>query len=155
MCNRSDPSTWGRYKADMALKLNMNMLAFRADAMKMLNGRDRMASGFYRISGVDLLLAEEETFISAATLRLVDLEELPRDSTMGPLNTRSLTKVRHKARERAPPSLKRKLSGREQAHHQASQDLPAICQSSRTASKLGKILIVSSSNYICTRSMPT
>ena len=53
----------------------------------MLNGHDPTVSGLYRTAGVDWFLAEEEQFGSATTLRLVDLEVLPRDNTMGPLIT--------------------------------------------------------------------
>ena len=79
----------------MAIKLSMNTLKCRAVARRMLNGVDPTVSGLYRITGVDWLLADEKQFSSATTLQLVDLEGLPGDNTMGPLNTRSLTDVRH------------------------------------------------------------
>ena len=80
--NRPDPSPWELYKADMAIKLNMKKLTCHANAKKMLNGHDPTVSGLYRISAVEWLLAEEEQFSSATTLRLADLEVLPRDNTM-------------------------------------------------------------------------
>ena len=49
------------------------------------------------------LLAEQEQFSSATTLWFVDLDGLPQDNTFGPLNTRSLTDVRRRARESTPP----------------------------------------------------
>ena len=57
-------------------------------------------------TGVDWLLAGEEQFSSAKTLRYVDLNGLPQDNTFGPLNTRSLTDVRWRARELTPPARK-------------------------------------------------
>ena len=99
---KADPSPWGRYRADMAIKLSMKTLTCRADARRMLIGVDLTVSGLYRIAGVDWLLAEKEQYRSATTLQLVDLEGLPGDNTMGPLNTMSMTDVRHQVRERAP-----------------------------------------------------
>ena len=75
----------------------------------MLNGHEPTIVYLYRIAGVDWLLAEEEQFSSATTLRLADLESLPRDNTVGPLNTRSLTDVRQQVRERAPPNRRGKF----------------------------------------------
>ena len=63
----------------------------------------------YRIPGVDWLLAEQEHFSSATTLRYVDLNGLPQDNTFGPLNTRSLTDVRQRVRELTPPARKGKI----------------------------------------------
>ena len=102
--NRAYSTPWGRYKADMAIKLSMKTLTCRADATKLLNWVDPKVSSLYRIADVDWLVAEEEQFNSTATLQSADLEGLPRDNTMGPLNTRSLTDVRHQVRERAPPN---------------------------------------------------
>ena len=53
----------------------------------MMGGDGPTVSGFYRIPGVDWLLAEQETFSSATTLRFVDLDGLPQDNTFAPLNT--------------------------------------------------------------------
>ena len=39
----------------------------------------------------------------------MDLDGLPQDNTFGPLNTRSLTDVRRRARESTPPSQRGKL----------------------------------------------
>ena len=93
----------------MTTKLSMKTLTCHVDVKKKLNGHDPTLSGLYRIASVDWLLAKEEQFSSATTLRLVDLEGLPRDSTMGPLNTRSRTEVRHQAREKARPNRKGKF----------------------------------------------
>ena len=51
-------------------------------------------SGLHRIPGVDWLLAEQEQFSSATTLRFVDLDGLPQDNIFGPKITRSATDVR-------------------------------------------------------------
>ena len=56
--NRSDPSHWGQYKTDMSMKLNMNTLTCREDAMRMIGGESPTVSRLYRIPGVDWLLAE-------------------------------------------------------------------------------------------------
>ena len=101
--NRSDPSHWGQYKTDMSTKLNMNTLTCREDAMRMIGGESPTVSRLYRIPGVDWLLAEQEQFSSA------DLNGLPQDNTFGPLNTRSLTDVRQRARELTPPARKGKF----------------------------------------------
>ena len=86
--NRPDPSGWGQYKTDMSVKLNMNTLTCREeDARKMMGGEGPTVSRLYRIPGVDWLVAGQEQFSSATTLRYVDLNGLPRDNTLGPLNT--------------------------------------------------------------------
>ena len=102
--NRPDPSSWGQYKTDMSAKLNMNTLTCREDAWKMIGGEGPTVSRLYRIPGVDWLVAGQEQFSSATTLRYVDLNGLPEDNTFGPLNTRSLTDVRRGARELTPPA---------------------------------------------------
>ena len=58
---------------------------------------------------MDWLLAEQEQFSSATTLRYVDLNGLPHDNTFGPMNTRSLTDVRRRARELTSPARKGKF----------------------------------------------
>ena len=66
-------------------------------------------SRLYRIPGVDWLVAGQEQFSSATTLRYVDLSRLPQDNTLRPLNTRSLTDVRQRARKLTPPAQKGKF----------------------------------------------
>ena len=87
----------------------MNTLICRVDARMMMGGDGPTVSGFYRIPGVDWLLAEQEQFSSATALRFVDLDGLPQDNTIGPLNTRSLTDIRRRARELTPPSQRGKF----------------------------------------------
>ena len=107
--NRPDPSSWGQYKTDMSTNLNMNTLTCRVDARRMMSGDGPTVSGLYRIPGVDWLLAEQVQFSSATTLKFVDLDGLPQDNTFGPLNTRSPTDVRRRARELTPPSQRGKF----------------------------------------------
>ena len=102
-------SHWGQYKTDMSAKLNMNTLTCREDAMKVIGGESPTVSRLYRIPGVDWLLAEQEQFSSTTTLRHADLNGLPQENTFGPLNTRSLTDVRQRARELTPPARKGKF----------------------------------------------
>ena len=87
----------------------MNILTCRVDAMRMMSGEGPTVSGLYRIPGVDWLLAEQEQFSSATTLKFVDLDGLPQDILFGLLNTRSLTDVRRRARELIPPSQRDKF----------------------------------------------
>ena len=84
----------------MAFKLSMKTPTCRADARSMLNGVDPTVSGLHRIAGVGWLFSEEEQFSSSTALQLVDLEGLPGDNTVGPLNTRSMTDVRHQVPEK-------------------------------------------------------
>ena len=107
--NGPDPSYWGQYKTDMSTNLNMNTLTCRVDARRMMDGDGSSVSGVYRLPGVDWLLAEQEQFSSATTLRSMDLNGLLQDNTFGPLNTRSLTDVRRRARELTPPSQRGKF----------------------------------------------
>ena len=74
-----------------------------------MGGDGPTVSGLYQRPGVGWLLAEQEQFSSATTLRYVDLNGLPQDNTFGPLNTRSLTDVRRRARELTTPTRKGKF----------------------------------------------
>ena len=107
--NRPEPSGCGQYKKDMSTNLSMNILTCRMDAKRIMVGDNPTVSGLYRIPGVDWLLAEQDQFSSATTLRFVDRGGLPQDNTFGPLNTRSLTDVRRRARELSPPSQRDKF----------------------------------------------
>ena len=77
--------------------------------MRLEGGDGLTVTRLYRIPGVDWLLAEQEQFSSATTLRFVDLDGLPQDNTFVPLNTRYLTDVRRRARELTPPARKGKF----------------------------------------------
>ena len=87
----------------------MNTLKCREDARRMIGRDGPTVTRLYRIPGVDWLMVEQEQFSSATTLRFVDLDGLPQDITFGPLNTRSLTDVRRRARELTPPARKGKF----------------------------------------------
>ena len=76
------------------MKLNLRTLRFAADAMRMLNGAILSVNGLYTIVGVGRLRAVEINLRSTTALRLVDLEGLPSNNTMGPVNARPLLEVR-------------------------------------------------------------
>ena len=59
---------------DMSTNLNMNTLTCRVDARRLMGGDGPTVSGLYRTPGVDWLLAEQEGFSSATTLRFVELD---------------------------------------------------------------------------------
>ena len=107
--NQLDPNAWGQYKDDMSVKLNVHALACRSDTRRMMKGKGPTLSGFYRMTGVNWLLAEQEQFSSATTLRIVELDKLPQDNAMGHLKTLSLTYVRQRALELIPHLRKGKF----------------------------------------------
>ena len=51
-----------------------------------MGGDGPTVSGLYRMPGVDWLLAKQEQFSSATTLRFMDPDGLPQDNTFGPNN---------------------------------------------------------------------
>ena len=93
MWSRPIPSPWHTYKDDL-MKLNLQTASFAADAMRMLNGARLLVSGLYSITGVDWLIAAGINFGSTTALRFADLEGLPSNNTMGPVNARPLKDVR-------------------------------------------------------------
>ena len=76
------------------MKVNLHTVSFAADAMRMLNGARLSVSGLYSITGVDWLIAAGINFSSTAALRFADLEGLPSNNTMGPVNARPLQDVK-------------------------------------------------------------
>ena len=74
-----------------------------------MNGKGFMLSGFYRMTGVNSLLAEQEQFSSATTLRIVELDRSPQDKAMGQFKTQSLTYIRQRALDLIPPLRKGKF----------------------------------------------
>ena len=62
--------------------------------MRMLNGARLSVSGLYSITGVDWLIAAVINFSSTTALRFADLEGLPSNNTMGPVNARPLQDVK-------------------------------------------------------------
>ena len=87
----------------------MGTFTCREDPRRMIGGDGPTVSRLYRVPGVDWLLAEQEQFSSAITLRYVDLNGLPQDNTFGPLNTRSPTDVCRRPRELTPTARKGKF----------------------------------------------
>ena len=93
MWSRPIPSPWHTYNDDL-MKLNLQTVSFAADAMRMLNGARLLVSGLYSITGVDWLIAAGINFSSTIALRFADLERLPSNNTMGPVNARPLQDVK-------------------------------------------------------------
>ena len=93
MWSRPIPSPWHIYK-DELMKLDLQRVSFIEDARRMLNGATLSVSRLYSITGVDWLIAANVNFSSTMALRFVDLEGLPSNNTMGPVNARPLQDVR-------------------------------------------------------------
>ena len=87
MWSRPIPSPWHVNK-DELMKLDLQMVSFIEDARRMLNGATLSVSGLYSITGVDWLIAASINFSSTTALRFADLEGLPSNNTMGPVNAR-------------------------------------------------------------------
>ena len=93
MWSRPIPSPWHVYK-DELMKLDLQRVSFIEDARRMLNGATLFVSRLYSITGVDWLIAASINFSSTTALRFADLEGLPSNNTMGPVNARPLQDVR-------------------------------------------------------------
>ena len=93
MWSRPTSSPWHVYKDDL-MKLNLQTVSFLADVMRMLSGARLSVSGLYSITGMDWLIAAGINFSSTTALRFADLEGLPSNNTMGPVNTRRKTESR-------------------------------------------------------------
>ena len=93
MRSRPIPSPWHVYK-DELMKLDLQRVSFIEDARRMLNGARLSVSRLYSITGVDWLIAASINFSSTTALRFADLEGLPSNNTMGPVNARPLQDVR-------------------------------------------------------------
>ena len=93
MWSRPIPSPWHMYKGDL-MKFNLQTMSFAADAIRMLNGASLSVNGLYSITGVDWLKAAGINFSSTTALRFTDLEGLPSNNTMGPVNARPLRDVK-------------------------------------------------------------
>ena len=91
--------TWHIYKQDL-MKLNLQTVRFAADAIRMLNGARLSDNGLYPIAGVDWLIAAGINFSSTTALRFANLEGLPLNKTMGPVNARPLQDVKMNHGER-------------------------------------------------------
>ena len=93
MWSRPIPSPWHVYK-DELMKLDLQRVSFVEDARRMLNGARLSVSRLYSITGVDWLIAAGINFSSTTALRFADLEGLPSNNIMGPVNARPLQDVR-------------------------------------------------------------
>ena len=93
MWSRPIPSPWQVYKQEL-MKLNLQMAKFAADRMKMLNGAKLSVTRLYSIVAVDWLITAGINFSSTMALRFADLEGLPSNIIMGPVNARSLQDFR-------------------------------------------------------------
>ena len=93
MWSRPIPSPWHVYK-DELMKLDLQRVSFIEDARRMLNGATLSVSRLYSITGIDWLIAASINFSSTTALRFADLEGLPSNNTMGPVNARPLQDVR-------------------------------------------------------------
>ena len=93
MWSRPIPSPWHVYK-DELMKLDLQRVSFIEDARRTLNGARLSVSRLYSITGVDWLIAASINFSSTTALRFADLEVLPSNNTMGPVNARPLQDVR-------------------------------------------------------------
>ena len=91
--SRPIPSPWHVYK-DELMKLDLQRVSFIEEARRMLNGATLSISRLYSITGVDWLIAASKIFSSTTALRFADLEGLPSNNTMGPVNARTLQDVR-------------------------------------------------------------
>ena len=91
--SRSISSPWHIYK-DELMKLDLKRVSFIEDARRMLNGAMLSVNKLYSITGVDWLIAASINFSSTTALRFADLEGLPSNNTMGPVNARPLQDVR-------------------------------------------------------------
>ena len=91
--SRPIPSPWHVYK-DELMKLDLQRVSFIEEARRMLNGATLSVSRLYSITGVDWLIAASKNFSSTTALRFADLEGLPSNNTMGPVNARTFQDVR-------------------------------------------------------------
>ena len=76
------------------MKLNLQTVSFAADAMRMLNGASFSVNELYSITGVDWLIAAGINFSPTTAFRFADLEGLPSNNTMCPVNARPLQDVK-------------------------------------------------------------
>ena len=76
------------------MKLDLQRVSFVEDTRRMLNGARLSISRLYSITCVDWLIATGINFSSTTALRFTDLEGLPSNNTMGPVNARTLQDLR-------------------------------------------------------------
>ena len=93
MWSRPIPSLGHVYKRDL-MKLILQTVKFAADAVSMLNGARLSVSGLDTVAGMDWLIAAGIYLSSTTALRFSNLEALPSNNTMGPVNARPLQDVK-------------------------------------------------------------
>ena len=93
MWSRPITSPWHVCK-DELMKLDLQRVSFIEDTRRMLDGARLSVSRLYSITGVDWLIAAIINFSSTTALRFADLEGLPPNNTMGPVNARPLQDMR-------------------------------------------------------------
>ena len=93
MWSRRISSPWHIYNDDL-MKINLQTVSFAADAMRMLTGARLSVSGLHSITGVDWLIAAGINFSCTLALRFADLDGLPSNNTMGPVNARQIQDVK-------------------------------------------------------------
>ena len=93
MWSRPIPSPWHLYE-DELMMLDLQRVSFIEDARRMLNGARLSVSRLYSITGVDWLIAAGIKISSTTAVRFADLEGLPSNNTMGPVNARPLQDMR-------------------------------------------------------------
>ena len=76
------------------MNLVLQTVRFAADAMSMLNEARLSVNGLYSITGVDWLIAAGINFSSTTALRFADLEGVPSNNTMVPVDARPLQDVK-------------------------------------------------------------
>ena len=76
------------------MNLNLQTVRFTADAMMMSNGARLSVNGLYSKAGMDWLIAAGINFSSTSASRFADLEGLPSNNTMSPVNARPLQDVK-------------------------------------------------------------
>ena len=86
-------SPWHIYKQEL-MKLNPQTVRLAADAMRIFNGARLSVNGLCSITGVVWLIAASINFSSTTALRFADLEGLPSNNKMGPVNARHLQDVK-------------------------------------------------------------
>ena len=104
MCSRPIPSPWQNL-----MKLNLQTEGFAADAVRILNDARLSVNGLYSTVGVDWLIVAEINFSSTTVLQLADLEGMPSNNILGPVNAIPLQDVRknhsEQTREERPGRL--------------------------------------------------
>ena len=76
------------------MKLNLQTVSFAIDTMRMMNGASLSVNGLFSKTGVYWLIAAGMNFNSTTALRFADLEGLPSNKTMSPVNARPLQDVK-------------------------------------------------------------